>query len=162
MKTKFARKLLGEENLLNNPNDMSPFSMIIFCKSRRDQEFIGLDVEGMSSKYCDEYFPTPTNAGMCMTKNTDMKQLANFDNDYSDFLEIERRFGNDTIEGGNRNAESTTVLMTDIFEDNLREASYLVRILQIANSSEKRIIFFQFCRLWYLEQTIRISIYNCK
>ena len=132
MKTKFARKLLGEENLLNNPNDMSPFSMIIFCKSRRDQEFIGLDVEGMTSKYCDEYFPTPTNVGMCMTKNTDMKQLAHFNSDYSDFLETERRSGNDTIEGGNRNAESTTVLMTDIFEDNLREASFLV--CNISNS----------------------------
>ena len=130
MKTRFAEKLLGEENLLNNPNHLSSFSMIIFCKRRRDQEFIGLDVEGMTSKYCDEYFPSPTNVGMCMTKNIDMKQIAHFNDDYSDFFEVEQRFGNDTIEGGNRNAESTTVLMTDIFEDNLRETSFLVQLNQ--------------------------------
>ena len=109
----------GNKNFVNAKSRMvSPHPLVIFCKSRKDQTFIGIGLEGMSSKFCEEFFPTPSDVGICQTKNLDVDELIHINQAYYNFFESSKRQSNAKIEGGNRNAESTIILMTDNFDDN--------------------------------------------
>ena len=122
-----AGQIFGKENLHNASNIISPFSMTLFCKNRRDQDFAGIGIDGISSRFCDEYYPSPTDVGFCMTKNMDLREIMHVKEVHSDFLNIRERSGNSTIQGGNRNAERTIVLVTDIFNDDWEANSFLVK-----------------------------------
>ena len=62
-----AKALFGEENVHNIPNRIAPSPFIVFCY-RRNQGYSGNDI-GMHAPVCNDFFPTPSDIGMTMTKN---------------------------------------------------------------------------------------------
>ena len=57
------KKIFNEIGNLENPTSPNPF--VIFCKNRRDQKWIGSEI----AKYCGDFYPSPTDVGLCMTQN---------------------------------------------------------------------------------------------
>ena len=115
---KLAGRLFGSDNLkANQITFKNPTPMIIYCQDRLDQNFYGDDIGGFSAKFCNDFYPTPTDVGMCMTKNVDIKELLQQDNDLFTYTNAENQKAKTLMGNGNRNAESTYVLLTDIFED---------------------------------------------
>ena len=116
---KLAKKLFDFDNLLSidgSPKN-SPFPMIIYCKNQRNSPFTGMAIDNFSSKFCNDFFPSPTDVGMCMTKNLNINNLINVDEEYSDYLGSKDQTSTVNIDKSKRNAENTFVLLADIFEE---------------------------------------------
>lgn len=120
---RIAERLFGKENLKQNiTNHKSPAPFILFCKNRRDQEFSGLSVNGMSARFCDSFYPSQTDVGICMTQNLNLGNLIDLHKSYDNFMESELQDGSSQMDGENAMAENIFVLQSDI----LSKESYLV------------------------------------
>ena len=112
-----AERLFGKKNIFQNETmAKNPSPMVIFCKNRKDGDFKGEMIDGFSTKFCNDFFPTPTDVGICMTENIDIRNIVRLDNDFSNFMEVGKRMSAAKIGAGNRNAENTFILLTDTFE----------------------------------------------
>ena len=112
-----AERLFGKNNIFQNETMVkNPSPMVVFCKNRKDGEFKGDMIDGFSTKFCNDFFPTPTDVGICMTENIDIRNIVRLDNDFSYFMEVGNRMADTKIGAGNRNAENTFILLADIFE----------------------------------------------
>ena len=77
-------------------------------------EFTGDDI-GLAANVCNAFFPTPTDVGLCLTKDLDIKTIVK-SNDLFDYLlepEIQSRPPGLKIEGGTYWTESTLILYTE-------------------------------------------------
>ena len=68
-----ATKIFGEKRTRDLKHKIAPFPLILFCY-REDEGFLGEDF-GMFAKACNEFFPTPTDQGICLTTNMDTKEI---------------------------------------------------------------------------------------
>ena len=74
------------KNTKDHPSlKISPTTLPIFCQ-RYDEGYTGDDV-GLSEKVCNDFHITPTDVGMCLTKNLDIKNILRQFNDYEDLFE---------------------------------------------------------------------------
>ena len=135
---KLAEKLFGKNKIKSFPEQfVAPMSMVELCH-RRDQGFTGKciimkdiwmfkniicsssklftgDDIGLAANVCNAFFPTPTDVGLCLTKDLDIKTIAK-SNDLFDFIlepEIQSRPQGSKIEGGTYWTESTLILYTE-------------------------------------------------
>ena len=81
-----AKELFGKENIVEIPNDIAPTSPIIFCY-RKDVGYTGDDI-GMHAKVCNDFFISPSDVGMVLTKNLDTKDVLKAIPNYEDLLEM--------------------------------------------------------------------------
>ena len=56
---------------------ISPMSMAIFC--HRKSTGLEGDEIGQSVKYCNDFFPTPTDKGICMSKHLNINEILKID-----------------------------------------------------------------------------------
>ena len=105
--------------VLNGPKivQKNPTPMILYCKDKKNGNFNGYRVDGFSTKFCDEFYPTPTEVGMCLTKNLNLGEIIKLDDDYLAYTKSNERKFNIPMGRGNRNAEMAFVLQADIYED---------------------------------------------
>ena len=101
----------------NRTRFKNPSPLVLYCKNERSENFLGEAIDGFSARFCNDFHPTPTDVGICMTKNVDIKSIIHLEEEYFDFLDADNRTAKIKISSGNRNAENTFVLLTDIFED---------------------------------------------
>ena len=77
---KLAGKLFGAEKLKKLGNVMAPMAMILFCHNK-EEGFVGDDI-GISEKICDDFFPAPTDNGICLTSNMNPNSIAHINDEY--------------------------------------------------------------------------------
>ena len=92
--------------------------MVLFCKDRQNQNYSGFQIPGFDTNFCNDFFPSPTDVGMCMTKNLNINEVTHFDDDYIGYMSTTKQKPNIDMDRSNRNAESKYVLLTDVFEVN--------------------------------------------
>ena len=109
----FKDKVLNETKKVRK----NPTPMILYCKDKKKDNFNGYKVDGFSTEFCDEFYPTPTEVGMCLTKDLNVDEINKLDDDYLSYTKSKDRKLNIRMGRGNRNAEMTFVLQSDIFED---------------------------------------------
>ena len=65
----------------------------LYCKSLcfNNKGLVGDDIEELAGKFCNDFFPSPTDVGVCQTQNFDIKKLMQFDQKYEALFESERR-----------------------------------------------------------------------
>ena len=69
-----GKRLFGESKVKSrNREFLSSYPFAVYCY-QKDEGFSGLDI-GLSAKVCNDFALTPTDSGMCMTKNLDIKAL---------------------------------------------------------------------------------------
>ena len=77
-------------------------------------KFTGDDI-GLAANVCNAFFPTPTDVGLCLTKDLDIKTIVQ-SNDLLDYIlepELQSRSAGLKIEGGTYWTESTLILYTE-------------------------------------------------
>ena len=84
-------------------------ALAIFC-FQNDIGFSGEDV-GISEKLCNDFFPTPTDSGMCLTKNLDIKEILYEKKEYDSLFEPYQQNPSMKIEGGTKWGEISLVLV---------------------------------------------------
>ena len=68
-----SERLFGKDGIMNLKNLTPPLPFILLCY-KADEGFVGDDL-GMFAKACHEFFPTPTYQGICLTRNTNIKEV---------------------------------------------------------------------------------------
>ena len=113
---KLAEDLFGPDMItkLKNPILMTPIAMAIFCH-QSDKGFVGDDI-GISKKVCNDFFPTPTDIGICQTKGLDIKKLMHFNQHYEVLFESDKRTPSMKFKGGALWNEVTFAILTDTSE----------------------------------------------
>ena len=106
-----ASKIFGKNKIKDPENMNAPMSLSIFC-TRKDKGFTGEDM-GISKEVCDELFPTPTDSGICLTKNLDIKEIMNFESHYNLLFEPEKQKSDQYIDSGSLWGEVSLVILTD-------------------------------------------------
>ena len=124
--------MFGKGSLIQNSNKTthSSFPVSLFCENVKDEGFKGDIVKGMTLKFCNQFYQTPTDVGFCMTKNTNVKALVKMDNmnDYNEFMEMDKRNFMSLPLDGTYSAESTDILMTSVFDNDEQEPFLRVSI----------------------------------
>ena len=110
-----AEKLFGTKNTYDLSNLIAPMSQILFCQNRKEG-FAGDDI-GMKGKMCDEFFPTPTDQGICMTKNMDIKEIVHNNKLFDPIFEADKQNAATNIEGGSLWGETSLVLFSGANEN---------------------------------------------
>ena len=113
LEMKMAEDLFGKDNIVEMPNDIAPTSPIIFCY-RKDVGYTGDDI-GMYAKVCNDFYITPSDVGMVLTKNLDTKNVLKVIPNYEDLLEInsDHRPSKTKMQGGTLWSKMTLVLDTN-------------------------------------------------
>ena len=92
--------------------DFASMPFVIFCKDRVDQKWHGDDI-GMTPKFCSDFYPTPTNQGLCMTKNLKYEDLIDFSSDFKESFKGNKEGNPVFVEGGRLKSKATFVLYTN-------------------------------------------------
>ena len=112
-KKRIAAALFGVDKIKTDLEHLvAPMSMPVFCH-RKDKGFVGEDV-GISAKLCNNFFPSPTDIGICLTKNLDIKKIMNTNQNFEPLFESDKRQPNQNIEGGTFWGEVTFVFYRSI------------------------------------------------
>ena len=106
-----AAKLFGTNVIKDLNFNIAPMTLPIFCH-RKDKGFFGDDL-GISAKFCDDFFPTPTDIGICLSRNLNIKEIIHPNNEYEPLFESNLRQTNQRMEGDTLLTETTLVLYTD-------------------------------------------------
>ena len=114
-----AIKLFGEDSVKDLDYFNAPMAMAIFCH-RKDRGFLGDDI-GMHANVCNEFFPIPTDVGICLSRNLDIKEIMHPNDQFFETIsESNLQQKTENIEGGYLWSETTLVIFTDA-ENTLRE-----------------------------------------
>ena len=70
-KMNLFEKLFGPKRISSFRPSIAPKFLVVFCHNV-DKGYYGDDA-GLSLKFCNDFFPTPTDLGMCLTRNMDIK-----------------------------------------------------------------------------------------
>ena len=54
--------------------NIASMPLVLFCKDSNDQDWLGDDI-GLDTKFCSDFYPTPTDQGLCLTKNLNFVDL---------------------------------------------------------------------------------------
>ena len=73
--------------------------MPIYCH-RNDKGFLGDDM-GLSQRFCNDFFVSPTDMGMCLTRNLNLNQIMKFNDEYEPLFES-KEHSNEEIERGSK------------------------------------------------------------
>ena len=93
-----AEKLLGKKNTKDLKYLGAPLPLILFCLNG-NRGFKGDDL-GMIAKACNDFFPMPTDNGICFSKNIDIKEVMRTESAYDDFLSTDLQKSDEYIIGG--------------------------------------------------------------
>ena len=113
---KLAEKTFGKNSIVSNLTDLTvSFPLIIFCNNIRDQDFLGDAINGFSMKFCNQFSPAPTDVGMCLSKNMNVKEILSVGKDYETYMNTEYFDSDSSLKMGSFWARSTYVLNAAAF-----------------------------------------------
>lgn len=105
-----SKRLFGKDATTNLKYFTSPFSLIWFCYEA--EHGFGGDDFGMFAKACNEFFPTPTYQGICLTRNTDIKEVMKTKEAFDPLFDSELQESIGYVNTGTIETENTLVLLT--------------------------------------------------
>ena len=108
---KLAEKLFGPKNLKTLTQKLAPSSMAVFC-FRNDVGFLGDDL-GVSEKVCDDFFPSPTDDGMCLTRSMDIKNVLHRNSYFDTIFEADEQPENEKMDSRSLWSKTSMVIFTD-------------------------------------------------
>ena len=103
MKIYIAESLFGSDKVKSLNSNIAPIASVIFCYNNRIG-FTG-DNLGISGTFCNDFFQTPSDSGMCLTKNLDLKEILHIKDEYDSLFEPKpqqpaKKIDNGTTWGG--------------------------------------------------------------
>ena len=105
-----AKKLFGKDSTGNLNHEFAPFFLTLFCY-QQSKGFEGDDL-GMKAKVCNNFFPIPTDQGICLTKNLNIKEIMNINEEYDQLFEPDEQKSDEIIKGGTYGSTNILVFFT--------------------------------------------------
>lgn len=140
-----SRKLFdikSDLSMLDNKKTQNIASMplIIFCKNKLDQEWLGNDI-GLGPNFCSDFYSTPTDQGICLTKNLNFDTLIRFSDAFTQSFETNKQNTSNLIQGGRLNAKATFIISTNSEADVTSKT--FSRSMKIGRQQEMEEVYFQ-------------------
>ena len=107
---KIAKKIFGMDAKMDLKYFMTASPLMLFCY-KKDKGFIGDDL-GMFARACNQFFPTPTDQGICFTKNINIKDVMVNTKSYESLFDQESQNSNLNKMVGTSEKESTLIFFT--------------------------------------------------
>ena len=144
---KLSLKLHGESNVnfhLKPAQTPVPFSLLCERRLGRKKEigFVGENVDWLEP-VCNQFFPTPTNQGICMTENFNIQEVLHGYEKYDQLMESSQQSKVvKKIDGGTIWGRKTFVITAQSQPSQKNEVQYY--ITKKMRQSEKLLYFFYF------------------
>ena len=108
-----ALKLFGSNNLKFLDQKLAPISMALFCSIK----YIGFHGEdlGLSEKVCDDFFPSPTDKGICLSRNLNINEIMKRNKYFDTIFDANVQTKPRKILGGPLWSKNTLIIFTDTF-----------------------------------------------
>ena len=106
-----ASKLFGESNIADLKSKASSVPFSILCHREGSGLYLGEDI-GLSKPVCNDFFPTPSDQGICMTENTNFKEIVHGHERYEVLLESKSQNPSSKIKGGTLWSQKTYVIVS--------------------------------------------------
>lgn len=91
----------------------SPVPIALFCYYN-GKGMIGDRIEGLSERVCgDEFFPTPTDAGICQTKDMNIQDIFHMDQSYDTFHEPKLQRSVQKMKNGSLYSEYSIIILNE-------------------------------------------------
>ena len=136
MEKLLVQRLFGKNMVLTNiTHSMVSFPIAIFCNRRRNQNFVGENIDGFAVKFCNDFFPAPTDVGICMSKNLAIKNVINYDlnEDYVWYMASDKQIPSSKIGMNSFWAGNEFVLLNNAFDAENYDDTMTVRTLHKDN-----------------------------
>ena len=135
-------KVFGDANSeskkkTENLQDFASMPFVIFCKDRVDKKWQGDDI-GMTSSFCSDFYPTPTDQGICMTKNLNFKDMIDFSSDFTESFKGNREKSGELVQSDRLTAKATFVLYTNAGSTSSPDPGYGIKTFSKSKSWDKR------------------------
>ena len=112
---KIATKLFNQTNVKPELKEtQSPMPFSILCEKneyKKDQVFYGEDI-GWNEPACNDFFPAPTDQGMCMSANLNIQEIVHDYKEYDSLFESGFQKSSSKIYGGTMWSQKTYVIST--------------------------------------------------
>ena len=106
-----ASELFSEANVENVTQAAASTSAVVFCH-RKDHGYEGDDIN-QNAKVCNDFFHMPSDIGIILTKNMDIKDVTKEAKDYESLFQGADQKASEFIVGGTMWSETTLVIDTE-------------------------------------------------
>ena len=110
----------NENSKSKEPKNIASMALVIFCRDDIDKDWLGDDI-GMAARFCSDFYPTPTDQGVCQTKNLNFENLINFSEEFTEVFETNKQKQPPLVQGDRLNAKATFIIETNSGVDNTFE-----------------------------------------
>ena len=125
--SEIGRILYGDKNIGNLKSLVNLGPLIIFCKYKDNAKWKGDDI-GMYAKFCDDFYHTPTQKGLCHTENLNLAQIFNLNENFVKSFETNNRDTSFKITSDFTNAMASFVIDTDYSNEVIRSFPKLASV----------------------------------
>ena len=145
---KVATELFGQSNVIKGKLKelQSPAPLSVFCEKGKEG-FQGEDI-GWLEAACDEFYPTPTDQGICLTENVNIQEVMHGYEKYETLMEssFQEAFS-EKITGGTKWSYKTFVVTFPTHPYNVESSNCL-----LANCQNKDLVCTNICTLNKIEE----------
>ena len=110
-----TRKVFGTNDKSSKQKEqksIASMALVIFCRDNINQDWLGDDI-GMTARLCSDFYPTPTDQGICQTKNLNFKNLISFSEEFTETFETNKQKQPSLVQGDRLNAKATFIIETN-------------------------------------------------
>ena len=105
------KRLYNRSHIHNDQSQVGPMALVLYCYDRIDG-FEG-DTSNLSVNLCNDFFPSPTDVGICLTKNMDINRIVHQNDDYHTLFEPQMQSGGGKFKAKTLWTEMKLVLYVD-------------------------------------------------
>ena len=120
-------EILGKANVGTVTSPFLGMALVIFCKDKSSQRWQGA-YANMYPKICQDFHYSPTEKGICVTKNSKVNDFLNIHSDYNQLFD-QGHFQAMKVQGSRFEAKATFVLDTNALQRVKRTFSKSARVL---------------------------------
>ena len=155
-----AKRIFGNGITGNLKHTLAPFSLMLFCY-QKNNGFMGDNI-GIFAKVCNEFFPTPTDQGICLTQNMDVKQVMKTNKEYESLFEPNQQRSPYSVNDGTYLSKQTLAFYSGTGMDDFYEQFNTIDQIDardMKNKGEIRLKFHQANQLPDLLEDNRLQSY---
>ena len=101
-----------ENSKSKEQKNIASMALVIFCRDNINTDWLGDDI-GMAARFCSDFYPTPTDQGICQTKNLNFENLISFSEEFTESFETNKQNQSSLVQGKRLNAKATFIVETN-------------------------------------------------
>ena len=110
-----TKKVFGANHGSSKPKkqtSIASMALVMFCRDDINEDWLGDDI-GMTGRLCSDFYPTPTDQGICQTKNLNFENQISFSEEFTESFETNKQKQPPLVQGNRLNSKATIIIETN-------------------------------------------------